>query len=86
VGPYANVVVNFDDYVYRSKQFVNIYGKGTTTPLAVYRYYGNGSRKVELDPKYALKRDTWYTVAVTTEVTDGANNLAAAKTWAFKTK
>ena len=35
VGPYANVVVNFDDYVYRSKQFVNIHRKGTTTPLAV---------------------------------------------------
>jgi hypothetical protein len=86
VGPYANVVVNFDDYVYRSKQFVNIYGKGTTTPLAVYRYYGNGSKKIEIAPKSALARGTWYTVKVTTGVTDGANNLEAPYSWNFKTR
>ena len=86
VGRYANVVVNFDDTVYGSEQFVNIYRKGTTTPLAVYRSYGNDSKKVELSPKSALKPATWYTVKVTTGVTDGANNLEVPKTWSFKTK
>ena len=45
------MVVTFDDTVYGSKPFVNIYKGTSSTPLAVYRYYGNGSRKVELDPK-----------------------------------
>ena len=86
VGRYAEVVVNFDDNVYKSKQFVDIYRKGTTTPLAVYRYAYEGDKKIEIDPKNALRGDTWYTVKVTTGVNDGANNLEAPKTWSFKTK
>ena len=65
---------------------MNIYKKGTTTPLAVYRYYGDGDKKVEIDPKASLARGTRYTVKVTTGVTDGANNLETPKTWSFKTK
>ncbi len=86
VGPYSSVVVNFDDLVYKSAPFVNIYKKGTTTPLAVYRYGGNDSKQVEIAPKASLARGTWYTVKVTTGANDGANKLAAAKTWNFKTK
>jgi hypothetical protein len=85
VSRYADVVVTFDDNVYKSAKFVNIYKRGTTTPLAVYRY-GDGYRKIEVSPKNSLRRDTWYTVKVTTGVSDGANNLEAPKTWSFKTK
>lgn len=48
--------------------------------------YDDGDKKIELDPKAYLKRDTRYTIKVTTGVTDGANNLEAPKTWSFKTK
>ncbi len=85
VSPYASVVVNFDDNVHNSKQFVNIYKGSSNTPLAVYRY-AYGGKKIEIYPKNSLRRDTRYTVKVTTGVNDGANNLATAKTWSFKTK
>jgi hypothetical protein len=84
VSPYADVVVTFDDNVYGSTGFVNIYKRGSSTPLAVYRRaYQN---RVELWPNNNLKRGTWYTVKVTTGVNDGANNLEAPKTWSFKTR
>jgi hypothetical protein len=68
-------------------KIVNVYRKGSNTPLAVYRYaHSYGDEEIELDPKNTLKRDTWYTVKVGTGVTDGANNLEAPKTWSFKTK
>jgi len=86
VGRYADVRVNFNDNIYKSGTFVNIYQRGSTTPLAVYRYAYNGYKYIELDPKNALKRGTWYTVRVTTGVNDGVNKLAAPKTWSFKTK
>jgi hypothetical protein len=88
VSRYADVVVTLNDNVYGSAKFVKIYQKGSRTPLAVYPEYSydDGDNKIELDPKSALKRDTRYTVKVTTGVNDGANNLAAAKTWSFKTK
>ncbi len=85
VSPYASVVVNFDDLVHKSAPYVNIYEKGSTTPLAVSRY-AYGDEEIELSPKSALARGTWYTVKVTTGVNDGANNLEAPKTWRFKTK
>ena len=85
VSPYADVVVTLDDNVHNSKQFVNIYKGSSNTPLAVYRY-AYGSKKIEISPKNSLRRDTRYTVKVTTGVNDGANNLEAPKTWSFKTK
>ena len=85
VGRYANVVVTLDDYVYNSAKFVNIYKKGSSTPLAISDRYTSGKR-IELYLKNALKRGTWYTVKVTTGVNDGANKLAKPKTWHFKTK
>jgi Bacterial Ig-like domain len=85
VSPYADVVVTFDDNVYDSKGFVNIYKKGSSTPLAVYRY-GDGDKKIEVSPKNSPQRGTWYPVKVTTRVNDGANNLATPKTWSFKTR
>jgi len=36
--------------------------------------------------KNSLRRDSWYTVKVTTGVNDGANNLEASKSWNLKTK
>lgn len=86
VSPGASVVVTFDDHVYDSKQFVNIYKGASSTPLAVYRYYGDGEKKVEIDPKNSLRRDTRYTVKVGTGVNDGANNLEAPYSWTFKTR
>ena len=86
VSPYADVKVTFDDEVYGSAKYVNINPKGSTKPLAVYRYYGDGDKDIEIDPKNALKRGTSYTVKVTTDVNDGANNLETAKSWSFKTK
>jgi hypothetical protein len=84
MSPYADVVVTFDDDVYASAKFVNIYKRGLSTPLRVYRKaYDN---RIELWLNNNLKRGTWYTVKVTTEVTDGANNLEAPITWSFKTK
>ena len=41
---------------------------------------------IVLDLKNNLKGDTRYRVKVTTEVTDGANNLEAPYSWSFKTK
>jgi subtilisin-like proprotein convertase family protein len=87
----ADVKVIFDDNIYDSKQFVNIYRKGSNTPLAVYRYYEYDPNTyedvgVEIDPKKSLRAGTTYTVKVTTGVNDGANNLEAAKTWSFKTR
>ena len=86
VRPSADVVVTFDDEIYRSGKFVNIYKRGSTTPLAVYRYAYNGDNEIEISPKNYLRRDTRYTVKVTTGVNDGANNLEAPKTWSFKTR
>ncbi len=86
VRPSADVLVTFDDAIYDSARFVNIYKSGSSTPLAVYRYTYNGDNEIEIDPKSYLKRDTRYTVKVTTGVNDGANNLEAPKTWNFKTK
>lgn len=87
----SRVVVKLDDSLYESNGFVNIYEKGSNKPLAVYRdnHYDPDTYDpvaVELSPKRSLKRDTRYTVKVGTGVNDGANNLAVAKTWAFKTK
>jgi hypothetical protein len=79
VGLYADVVVTFDDHVYNSKQFVNIYRRGSNTPLDVWRdAYG---KKIWLYLKNPLRRDTWYTVKVTGRVNDGANNLENPHTW-----
>jgi len=59
VSPSADAVVIFDDDVDGSAKFVNIYKRGSSTPLAVFRYvYRN---KIELTPEDSLKRDTWYT-------------------------
>ena len=41
--------------------------------------------KTEIDVNNWLRRDTWYTVKVTTGVNDGVNNLEARETWSFKT-
>jgi hypothetical protein len=81
----ADVVVTFDDQVHSSKQFVNIYKGSSSTPLAVSRY-GDGSKKIGIDPKKSLRSGTQYTVKVTTGANDGANNLETPKTWSFKTK
>jgi hypothetical protein len=85
VSPRAWVEVTFDDDVYDSARFVNIYKRGSNTPLAVHRY-AYGDEEIEISPKNNLKRGTWYTVKVITEVNDGANNLEEPKTWSFKTK
>jgi hypothetical protein len=85
VSPYADVIVTFDDNVYASAKFVNIYKKGSSTPLAAYRY-GDGTKKITISPKNSLRHATVYTVKITTGVNDGANNLEAPKTWSFKTK
>lgn len=86
VSRYADVVVRFDEGVLAgSERFVNIYRRGSSTPLAVYRY-GYGSARVEIAPKNALRRDTRYTVKVGTGVTDGANNLEAPYSWNFRTR
>lgn len=84
VSRYADVVVKFDDDLYGSSKFVNIYKKGSNTPLAVYRSAYQG--EISISPKNALRRGTTYTVKVTTGVNDGANNLEAPKTWLFKTR
>jgi hypothetical protein len=86
VSPGSDVVVTFDDHVYDSKQFVNIYKGASDTPLAVYRYYGDGDKKVEIDPRNSLKRGTRYTVKVAAGANDGANNLETPHTWSFRTK
>jgi hypothetical protein len=87
VSRYTSVKVTFDDYLYNSGQFVNIYKRGSNKPLDVYRYFSRwGDRAIEIDTKNSLRRDTWYTVKVTTGVNDGANNLEAPKTWSFKTR
>ncbi len=79
-----DVVVTFDDHVFNSTRFVNIYRRGSNTPLAVFRSaYG---KTIEISPKNNLTRDTWYTVEVTTGVNDGANRLGTSKTWSFKTR
>ena len=84
VAPGADVVATFDDAVYDSDNFVNIYRQGSSTPLAVSRQ--TTDNRIVLDPKNNLKADTRYAVKVTTGVSDGANNLEAPKTWSFKTK
>lgn len=86
VRPSANVVVTFDDELYGSGRSVNIYRSGSSTPLAVDRYFYDGENEVEIAPKKNLTRGTKYTVEVTTGVNDGANSLAAAKSWSFKTR
>ncbi len=91
VKPSADVVVILDDRLYKSNSFVNIYKKGSNTPLAVYRYTYEDPDSwenvgIELSPKSYLKRDTRYTVKVTTGVNDGVNNLETPYTWSFKTK
>jgi hypothetical protein len=85
VSRYANVTVTFDDDVYGSKKFVNVYKKGSNTPMAISwrEEYG---KKIEISTKKAFKSDTWYTVKVTTGVNDGANNLEAPYSWNFKTR
>jgi hypothetical protein len=84
VGRSANVVATFDEDVYRSAKYVNIYREGSTSPLGVSRStYG---KRIKLDPHNSLRSDTWYTVEVTTGVNDGANNLQTPTTWTFKTK
>jgi hypothetical protein len=84
VGRSANVVATFDEDVYSSAKYVNIYRKGSATPLGVSRStYG---KQIKLDPNNSLRSDTWYTVEVTTGVNDGANNLQTPTTWTFKTK
>jgi hypothetical protein len=86
VSQYADVKVRFDEGVLESsKRFVNIYKRGSSTPLAVYRY-AYGDEEIEIAIKGILKRDTRYTVKVSTEVTDGANNLEAPYSWNFKTR
>ena len=88
VAQWAYVKVTFDDNVYGSAQFVKIFKRGSTTPLAVEREYAyeDGEKYIDISPKNYLRRDTWYTVKVGTGVNDGANNLEAPKTWSFKTK
>jgi hypothetical protein len=45
VSLYADVAVTFDDRVYNSATFVNIYKKGSNAPLDVDRYaYGKKKR------------------------------------------
>jgi hypothetical protein len=83
VNRWANVLVTFDDYVYDSKQFVNIYKGISNTPLAVYRY-AYGDEEIEISPQ-AISQAR-YTVKVTTGVNDGANNLEAPYSWSFKTR
>ncbi len=81
---YADVEVTFDDGVYNSAKFVNNYKKGSNTPLDVDRYaYG---KKITLYVNDRLRRDTCYTVRVSTGVNDGATNLEAPTTWSFKTR
>ena len=86
VSPYEDPIVKFEDDTYNSAKFVNIYQRGSSTPLAVYRYAYSGDYDIELLPKNSLKRGTWYKVEVTTGVNDGANNLEKTKTWSFKTR
>jgi len=85
VAPDASVELTFDDNVYGSAKFVNIYQKGSSKPLAVSRY-AYGDQQIWISPKNPLKRGTWYTVKVTTGVNDGANKLETPKTWSFKTR
>jgi hypothetical protein len=84
VSLYADVAVTFDDGVYNSAKFVNNYKKCSNTPLDVDRYaYG---KKITLYVNDRLRRDTCYTVRVSTGVNDGATNLEALTTWSFKTR
>lgn len=85
VSRYADVTVIFDDNIYGSRKFVNVYKKGSKTPMAISwrEEYG---KKIEISTKSAFKRGTSYTVKVTTGVNDGANNLEGPYSWSFKTK
>ncbi|MDP8901130.1 MAG: Ig-like domain-containing protein [Actinomycetota bacterium] len=85
VSRYADVTVIFDDNIYGSKKFVNVYKRGSNTPLPV-SYRDEYGKKIVISMKAAFRRDTWYTVKVGTGVNDGANNLEAPKTWSFKTR
>ena len=85
MSPYANVTVIFDDYVYGSKRFVNVCKRGSNTPMAV-AWRDEYAKKIEISTKNAFKRDTWYTVKITTGVNDGAINLQAPYSWSFKTR
>jgi subtilisin-like proprotein convertase family protein len=85
-APYVGeIAVTFDDTVYAPTKSVNLYRKGSNKPIAADTY-GDGSKRIRLSTDRVLRRDTWYTVKITTGVTDGANNLEAPKTWNFKTK
>ena len=86
VSPRAHILVMFNDFIgWDSMQFVNLYRRGSSKPLPVYRndYDYSG---VKMSPQKSLKRDTWYTVRVTTGVNDGANNLAKPRSWSFRTR
>jgi hypothetical protein len=85
VSRYAWIKATFDDRVYGSAKYVNIYKRGSNRPLALDDRWVSG-KSVELNPKGYLKRGTSYTVKVTTGVNDGANNLEAPYSWTFKTK
>jgi hypothetical protein len=61
-----------------SARCMNVYRKGRNTPLDVDRYaYGT---KITLYVNRWVRRDTWYTVKVTTGVNVGTNNLEARET------
>ena len=83
----AKVLVTSNGSVYESSGFENVYERGSSTPLAVNRNHNDTmDASIEIVPKRYLKRDTWYTVKVTTRVNDGVNNLEVPKTWSLKTK
>jgi hypothetical protein len=63
---------------------MNNYKKGSNTPLDVDRYAYR--KKITLYVNDRLRRDTCYTVRVSTRVNDGATNLEAPTTWSFKTR
>ncbi len=67
---------------------MDIHERDSSITLAVHRDYNEYmDADIEIVSKLLLKRDTWYTVKVTTtRANDGVNNLELPKTRSFKTK
>ena len=63
---------------------VQLFQKGSTTPVAAAVTYDATAKKVTLNPTANLKRGATYKAVISTAVTDLAGNpLAQPKTWSF---
>ena len=76
----------FDDEACDSAEFVDVHGSGSAPAPSGVRRYGDGTKQARLEPKDALEPGTWYTVKVARGANDGAEGLAAPKTWHSKTR